>query len=613
MASELGQHDSAAVYEQTGASFLAAQPPVGPDRDTDKLAGWGDLRSHLENRLVGMRSWRLSWQEHWALLAEYLLPRRNLWLTQKAGTQPSPNSMVRGLPINQTIIDPTGTQAARVCASGMMSGLTSPSRPWFKMKAKLNKGKEIDQDGQIWLDAVETGLYSVMDGSNFYDSLAQMDEDCVVYGTSPLIIYEDEQDTIRCYNPVCGEYFLASSSAGRVESMYRQFVYTVAQMVEMFGVANCPRDVQELWATKGAALETERIVAHAIEPNFSIKRKDGSDAEVLKGDFVYREVYWVWGSGSDKPMSVRGFREPPFIAPRWAVTSNDPYGRSPGMDVLPDTMQLQVETRRKAEAIEKHVRPPLLASMDMKNEPSSALPGHVTYVNNLGPGAGMKPMFEVNPDISALSADILAIQQRIKSGFFNDLFLMLSQATKDMTAYEVAQRQQEKLQVLGPVIERFQNEALAPAIKRIIGIMARKQMLPPPPPSILKTGVKIEYISMLALAQKATATAGIERIFSIIGSVSALDPTAKDNIDFDEGIREYNDLLGNSPKLIRSEDQVQALRAQAAKAQQQQQSLQTSMAAVQGAQVLSKTDTGGGQNALAMMLGNAGSGAPQGG
>src|SRR5262249_14357065 len=169
---------------------------------------------------------------------------------------------------------------------------------------------------------------------------------------------------------------------------------------------------------------------------------------IVKGDFPYREVYFMWGKASNTPLSKRGFKDAPFIAPRWAVTSNDPYGRSAGMDALPDIMQLQVETARKAAAIAKLVRPPLLASMEMKNEPSSILPGHLTYVNSLDTGKGMRPAYTVNPKIDEMTADLKEIEQRIQRGFFNDLFLMLETTGSDrMTAYEVAQKQQEKLQV----------------------------------------------------------------------------------------------------------------------------------------------------------------------
>jgi hypothetical protein len=593
-------------YERSSPSLLAQEDPNPPTELLANNAEWHDLRTHLESRLLMMNNWRLSWWRHWALLAENILPRRYHWLI-------TPNTMTRGFPINQNIVDPTGSMAMRVCASGLKEGLTSPSRPWFKIKA-ATPGFEPDKPAQLWFDAVEGLIYSTMAQSNFYDSLTQVFEDLSVFGTSPMIIYEDERDIIRCQVPCAGEYYLAVSNTNRVETLNRKFVMTCSQIVQMFGLENCPGTVQEMWRTKGAALDTEFIVAHSIEPNFSVQNGSGGALSPLGGHFPYREFYWAWGSSTERPLSARGFYEEPFIAPRWAITSNDPYGRSPGMDVLPDIMQLQLESKRKAEAIEKHVRPPLLASFDLKNEPSSALPGHVTYVANLGPQAGMRPVYEVNPQLQWMVADIKEIQERIKNGFFNNIFLLHSDTTKEQTAYEVQKRDQEKMAVLGPVIDRFQNEGAGPAIKRIFGILSRRKVLPPIPDSLRGVGLGIEYVSMLAMAQKAAATTSIERVLATAGNMMAADPEIMDNFDLDETIREYGELMSAPHKIFKDRAAMQQKRDERRKQQAQQQQEAQAQAhigqAAQTAKVMSDTPVGGASSALDLMMGMGGGGQP---
>lgn len=595
-------------YEKSSPTLLTEQlSPINNGEPVQEW--WAELRQHLEARLALLRNWRLSWWQHWALLAEYILPRRYHWLIV-------PNTMNRGFAINQHIVDPTGTQAMRVCASGMMSGLCSPSRPWFKFKVRGMS--DLDQDAKVWLDEVESRMYEIFAGSNFYDSMAQMFEDLVTFGTAPLLMYEDVVEIIRLQNPCAGEYFLAVGPSFRVESFYRLFTLTIIQIVEMFGIENCPPEIQSLWREKGASLEIERIVAHAIEPNFPIKAR-GSDKDIkpLQGQFTYRENYWLWGVQDSKPMSQKGYHDAPFIAPRWAITSNDPYGRSPGMDALPDIMQLQVETKRKAEAIEKQVRPPMLASVELKNAPSSILPGAVTYVSQLENGKGMRPIYEVQPDLQYMTQDLKEIQVRVKTGFFNDLFLMLqAQGSDRMTAYEVAQRQQEKLQVLGPVIERFQNEGLSQVIRRTYGIMKRKNLLPPPPDSLKKASIQIDYISILALAQRAASTASIERVLATAGSMVASAKVSPafaeilDNIDGDEALREYGELLTAPAKIFKSKKNVAMIRQQRAQQQQSEQAgAQAGLearAAVEGAKTMSDTDVGGGNNMLQSILGLGG-------
>lgn len=605
--------DDGAHYESAGPTLLSQQPAAPEDKKptAEKISQWNVLRGHLESRLVALRMWRNSWwTQNYSDLAQYIEPRRSTWLTQSSGGIPAPNNMNRGRPLNNSIVDPTGTYAVRVCASGIMSGLASPSRPWFKVVPTI-KNIQIDSDGRQWLDEIEDRIYTILAGSNFYNSFAQECEDLVVFGTAPVIIYEDEVDLLRCYNPVVGEYYLSSGATLRNDGLYRTFVMTVSQIVDFFGVDNCPEDIQKLWQAKGSSLEIERVVAHSIEPNYGIQ---GTDAGKIPGNFSWREVYWLYGAGSTKPLSMRGFIDQPFTAARWSTQSNDAYGRSVGMDVLPDVIQLQVETMRKAEAIEKMVRPPLLADMQLKNQPSSILPGHVTYVSNLGPHSGMRPIYDVNPDINAMMQDLAAIQARIKQGFFNDIILMLSSnPVTNRTAYETAQLMQERLQVLGPVIENIITESLKPKLRRIFGIMQRKNMLPKPPDSMKGVPIDIDFISMLALAQKASATGGVERLAAFVGNLTAVYPEARDLINVDSMINQMNSLLDNPESILHSADEVSAARKvqqQAAQQTKQQQDIangmQTAKVGADAASVLADTTVGAGNSALNMLLSGGG-------
>lgn len=596
-------------------------PPERLDTGPDAV-DWNRLRTHLEARLMMARSWRFSWIEHWALIAQYLNPRRSLWLSQGGVDQPVPNSMVRGLPVNQAIVDPTATYAMQVCAAGMKEGLMSSSRPWFKFKPGI-RDHELDRAGQIWYEDLEDRVYTVMAESNFYDASTQMFRDLVSYATSPMLIYEDDEDVIRCYVPVVGEYYIFVGSRFRPEGMYRQYNLTVAQMVEEFGLENCPSDVQTMWEQKGSGLEREFIVAHAIEPNFGIQRfGEATEVGKVKGDFAFKELYWVWGRNSSQPLSKRGFKDLPFIAPRWAVNGNDPYGTdSPGMIALGDIMQLQQETRRKAELLEKVVRPPLNAPIEMKNQPSSMLPGHLNYSTD--PSKGIQPIIKVDAQgLPGISQDLQLIQQRIKTGFFNDLFLMLAQTTKDMTAFEVAQRQQEKLTVLGPVIDRFQNEGASLAIKRILAIMARKRLIPPMPQSLVGVPMQVEYIGMLYLAQKAARTAATERFVKMVQECTGVYREAPDVINWDDMLTEYADDLSVTHKAVNDKDAIKKLRMQRAQAEQQAQQAQTLThtlpAMADAAKSFGSVDVGGGVNAMQAALGSIGgvggaNGAPVGG
>ena len=549
------------------------------------------LRQHLDNRLGGMRTDRYSWWIHWRELAEQYLPRRYRWLV-------TPNQMNRGSPINGAIIDSTGLVAARTCASGMMSGITSPTRPWFKLKIDGQDSADDTNPVSLWLAECERRMMRVFAESNFYNAIAVVYHDLTVFGTSCMLIYENYDDVIRCFNPCLGEYFFSNSPDLKVNVVYREFIMNVAQVVAEFGIENCSPVVQTAWKEKGGGLTREIKIRHAIEPN------EGPAAGIPK-QFKYREIYWEEGEQDELYLRKRGFHEWPALCPRWDITGNDAYGRSPAMDALGDVKQLQQEQKRKAQAIDKLVNPPMVADIQLKNQPASLLPGGITYVNGTN-NAGFKPVFQVNPPVQEIMLDIQSVQERIKTIFFNDLFMMISQLQTVRTATEIDARREEKLVMLGPVLERFENEALDPAVTRTFNIMQRAGLLPEAPPEIQGAAIQIQYVSMLAEAQRAVGTSSLERLVAQVGNLAAVMPSVIDTVDFDEFVVEYAGLLGVSPKVIRSRDDLAKLRAQRAQQQQQEQMAQLTDPMVKGAQVLSQTDVGGGQNALAKMMGYGG-------
>jgi hypothetical protein len=552
------------------------------------------IKQRCQARLKGLYEPRLPWWGHWRELANYILPRRYRWLLS-----PNEAQNYRASMMNSTILDSTGTLAARVLAAGMMAGITSPSRPWFKLTME-SADNDQSSDVNRWLAECQRRMARVFNESNFYNSMATMYLDLGVFGTGPVIIYEDREDVIRCYNPCAGEYYITEDDAHRIGAFAREFVMTVEQVVQKWGKENCSEQTQVLYdRADKSSLTTEIAIGHLIERN--------DDPEYGISDrFAYREIYWeITSSDTEKPLAVTGFYEWPVPCPRWDVTGNDAYGYSPAMDALGDIKQLQQETKRKAQAIDKMVNPPLLADVQLKNQPASTLPGGVTYIAGLNQSAhaGMRPIYQVMPPVQELMTDIKEVQDRIKRIFHNDLFMMFQELQAEpRSAAAVDARREEKLINLGPVLERVYDEALDKIVDRVFGIMWRAGLFPSPPPEIQGKTIKVEYVSMLAEAQKAVATGGIERLLAQLGNLAAVKPDIMDVFNETEGMQTYGMLLSVDPKLIRNDNEIAAIRQARAKQAAEDRAAQMSMAAVQGAKTLSETDVGGGQNALQRML-----------
>lgn len=604
----MAQASNLASFEMMGAPMLAMQPveqPIGEGRQGDD---WDVIFAHLESRLQGLRSWRYSWWQHWNSIAEVILPRRHHWVI-------TPNTMWRGGQINQSIIDSTATLAMQVCAAGLWTGLTSPSRPWFKLGIAL-PWVELDKDGKDWLEDTEQRVYTVLGQSNFYNTMAQAFQDVSTFGTAPVIIYEDHEDVIRCYLPCAGEYFLATGARFSVDSFYREFVLTVQQLVDMFKIENCSPEIKQLWFDGGGSLDREFVVCHSIEPNTAIAgrgTKKGKQIRVVPPRFVYREVYWLRGNKASTELSRRGYVERPFMVARWSVVSNDAYGRSPGMDALPDTKQIQQETRRKAEYIDKLVRPPMGANPELKNEPSSIIPGNITYTSTADGKKGFWPLFEVNPmGLKAIIDDIDKVEERINRCFFVDVFLAISrmEGVQPRNELELTKRDLERLQVLGPFINMFETEFAGPAIERVMAILMRRNMLKPMPPSLQKVPLKINYVSIMKLAQRSAESVAMKDVLATAGGLSAAakaagvpDPIRVLNLD--KAMRIYADLSNYPVEAVFTEDEVKQHDAIRQKVQQGQQAMAATQAGVDAAKTLSETQIAPG-NALGMLTGGAG-------
>lgn len=536
----------------------------------DLLRRWGELK--LE---------RASWMAHWKELSAFLLPRAGRYFIQDRN---------RGARRHNNIYDSTATRAVRVLAAGMMSGMTSPARPWFRLETadkELNKHAPV----KLWLADVTSLMLAVYAKSNTYRALHQTYEELGVFGTAAKIVMPDFRNVIHHHSLTAGEYAIATDYRGTVDTIYREFEKTVAELVKEFGYDACSHTVRNLY-DRGQLGAWVRII-HAIEP-----RADRDPRGKGSKDMAWRSVYFEVGGNQDQVLREGGFAQFPALCSRWAVSGGDIYGNSPGQEALGDVKQLQQEQLRKAQAIDYMTKPPLQAPSSMKNNEVEMLPGGVTYYDGATPGAGIRSAFEVRLDLGHLLEDIRDVRERINAAFYADIWLMLAQAeVGKMTATEVAERKEEKLLMLGPTTERLHNEELDPLMQTTFEALLRAGALPPVPPEMNGVDLNVNYISMLAQAQRAVGTNSVDRFVGNLGAIAQVKPGVLDKFDEDAWADEYSDMLGISPRLIVANDKVALVRAGRAQAQQQAQQAALMNQAADTAQKLGRAPTTG-DNAL---------------
>ena len=499
-------------------------------------------RSLKETRTKG-------WDGHWRAVQTNLLPRHSRFLSDQRD---------RGGDMNQSIIDNSGTRALRVLAAGMMAGMTSPARPWFRL------GLPDDDLGQshavkVWLDDVTKLLLRIFRKSNTYNALHSTYRELGGFGTG-LVVLRPDFETVIHNNPMTvGEYALGLNDKGFVDKIGREFKLKVEQAVEWFGYENLSPSAKNAYDT--SRYNYELTIHHIIEPNADRKLRVPG-----KRGMAFKSQYWDM-QNADGPrrglLSDGGFRRFPGMAPRWDVLWGDTYGSSPGMEALGDLLQLQFEQQRKAKAIDYQTDPPLQVPTSLRAQNADFLPGGVSYYDSFQPQGGIRTAFEVNLDPNLLLEDIRDVRQRIDSAFYVDMFLMLTQIDKNMTATEVAERHEEKLLMLGPVLERLHNELLEPLVSFTFERCLETGILPPPPEELNGVELQVEFISTLAQAQKAVSVNAVDRLLGHIGvlvQANGGDPSPMDKFNTDKSIERYADQLGVDPDLIVADDDVALVR-----------------------------------------------------
>lgn len=545
------------------------------------------LREKCERRLSELKSDRSAWDGDAQDLAAYIQPGMGRFATSDRNKRAARN--------RSKIIDSTGTVSLRTLRSGMQMGITSPARPWFQLTFA---DKDLMEFGPVkaWLYDIQTRMREILQASNVYNALHSLYGELGLFGTGSNAYVEDFDSVISAVPMTFGEYWLGTGANGMVDTLYRECEWSVAQVVERFGLDACSPTIRTLWTNGnlGAAVP----VAHAIEPN--------PDRDVRKADARnkrWRSVYWERDSDRNRLLRMSGYDQFPATVPRWDVTSNDTYGTTwPGLDALGDVKQLQTQQLRKAEALDKGVRPPMIANVSMAGKHMSLVPGGITYVNPVQGFTGFQPAYQVQIQVDPLLRDMEETRARVRQAFFADVFLMISQSNGQMTATEVIERREEKMIALGPVLERLQKELLAPLIERLFAIMMSRGLVPPAPEEIQGVPIRVDFVSILAQAQKALATSSIERVIGVVGNLAAGYPPILDKIDFDQTVDEYADLVGAPPRMIRPDDAVEQIRQGRQRQEQMAQAAALGGQGAQAAKVLSETDTRG-PNALTQMLG----------
>lgn len=504
------------------------------------------------------RTTETTWQE----IADHELGRRDFITLRTPGEQRQ-----------QRIYDDTAKVSGGLLAGAMHSLLTNPATRWFKLRFEdeaLNQAP----DAAGWLFEAENQLYNAMNrpDANFHAQLAELYIDLVFFGTGGLFIEDAPGSGVRFSSRPLAELFVSENQAGRIDTVVRSFLLSARQAAELFGDA-ARAAMKDL---DGRKLEDKRPYIHMIFPN----------EERIFGRVDAKGMPWasVFVSLDDrKILSEGGYHELPMAIARWQKDAGESYGRGPGWDSLSDAKMLNEMKKVSLKMGQKAIDPPLLVDSE------GVLPGHL----RVDPG-GVIPvnavMATMNPPIQPLPSGgnfeisvqlISDTRRQVQEAFHHQLIELIRDPR--MTATQVLELSAQMQRHLAPILGRMHTELLEPIIERIFGIEARANRLPPVPQGLQGIPLRIDYVSPVARAQRASDAKAIIDLFTVGTNLSQVSPDVFDLLDTDAAMRELAESLGVPPTVIRSARDVEARREAARELAEEQAQAQSALQTAEAA------------------------------
>jgi hypothetical protein len=542
---------------------------------------YGSLADTICKRMKDLEKDRDLWMDVWQDLARYNMPRKDTFYER----------VTQGEANDEWIYDSTPTHALELLASALGGLLTNPAMPWFTIVAR-SKEKAKSAEVRKFLEDARDEMLSIFndEDTGFQQRVHEVYLDVALFGTACYYVESDKQNVARFETVPMSQIRVAEDFFGRVDSVYRETEWTVAQVCDEWGedkVSDATR--RKYWDGK---LDEKVKVVHAVYPRKNPKETKEGTVPAAK-DMPIAGVYLE--KESKHVLEESGYLEMPYMVPRWSRLSGEVYGRGPGLTALSDVRVLHAMARTSLMAGEKMADPPLMVPDDGFLGPVRTGPAGLTYYR-----AGSTDRIEPLPiaiDLSAAEAMMEQRRQSIRRIYLGD---MLQPEGPALTATEALIRQKEKMRVVGPVMGRLQTEFLAPLTERVFGIQSRNpdSVMAKMPQELVGQKWGVEYKSPIANLQREQEALGFQEAMMALGPlIGESDPFGiMDNFDPDKIARSVTGIYGVPDSWLRPEEEVAAKRQADAQAMAQANAGQEAQQLVDAAGTLGGIQTDGGSN-----------------
>lgn len=501
-----------------------------------------------------------TWLSLWQDLADYIMPRKSAITERKTHE-------VEGW--TDSVFNNDAVHANNVAAAGaydyLFSGRFFDCEPPIELQKYPRAKRWYRQSAEVMIEDLAS--------SNFQTEIHEALLNRGGFGTCHVHLEEGKRNFYSFSTADVGDFFVEEDNEGYVSRIWIRYAEKSAcWMVEEFGEENCPEEVIKDYRNSEKKYNPVHEVIHSVKPRMEQNRNPNSLQPKDKA------IASIWThKKSKKIVRNSGYDEMPDFVSRYLKWGKAPYGFCPGIEILPVAKQLNfIEMIMDAQA-EIKVFPRMLWPHNMPGN-INLYAGGVTIIdpNNVMKNDLPREWMTAG-DLRDMDARLERKQRAIERAYHVDMFRMLAQRDKQMTATEVAERVAEKLINFSPTYGRITTELVGPIIQRMFSMGLRApNKFPTPPPEVIKNGPagpyiplpKVTYISKIALALRALQNRNFVEYMQIMGPIFEVNPSAAIAVNWDHAAKKVAENVGLPVDFIHTEDVIKQLRGEAAQQQQ---------------------------------------------
>jgi hypothetical protein len=503
--------------------------------------------------------------------------------------------------------------------AGLQEGIIPATQTWMRY-GLMDEESPLMEKPEVWqyLHALSRKAQSIYINSNFYQQAPNTIRSVSRFGTGAIMMERDEETFVRFTSFPIGSYFISNNNRGIVDTFCRMFRWRVRQVIEEFctnkktgevTLDNCSEALQLQWNDPKRHEEQVDIIMFVFpNPEYdSFRAKYNS--KYAKYSLNYYEMARNIGHTL---LREEGFHYFPIYCPRWYRQPTDAYGVDcPGAKARAPIRRMFKSIQMWLMSAQKLLEPPVGADPSVgggvSNNGVGTTPNYLTMIpGGVGEGKKFGPIYQLNPAmLQPIKEYIDECKNEIERITNADIFRRFANDERQTppTAAEVLQRVQEDSRVLGPIFGFFNFDWLQLMGKDLYWLMLEDKEVPPAPPAMHGSELKVEVVSRIAIALKQGDINALNAFLGTVNQVVQIKAQpGSEALNGDEAMDYSLHLLNLPPKLSYSADQLAKIRDNINKMKQQQQAADHAEKMSKVAKNLGGADTGGDSNMLQKIM-----------